>query len=290
MFFPVWRVLLGPNVSWADVSNFCGWIYFFAWSISFYPQIISNYKRQSVIGLSLDFVTLNVTGFSCYLLHFVVRRSQGQLVHNNDLAFAGHALFCSVVMGLQCLMYDRGSQQVSRATKFLHALIWFAVAVNGILLLRHAESQDLFGEQLGLFKTAISLFKYAPQMYMNYKRQSTVGWSIGNVLLDFTGGLFSILQIAADSIHGDYDAGLLPKLLLGLEAQTFCVVFMLQHYVWYAQTKRRRGGAKTPAHTEVRTHTVHHEDPDDEDDEEAGETGRLLAGAKAGSRYRHTAS
>lgn len=30
---------------------------------------------------------------------------------------------------------------------------------------------------------------------MNFKRKSTVGWSIGNVLLDFTGGSFSLLQM-----------------------------------------------------------------------------------------------
>ena len=33
------------------------------------------------------------------------------------------------------------------------------------------------------------------QAYMNFKRKSTVGWSIGNVLLDFTGGSFSIIQM-----------------------------------------------------------------------------------------------
>ena len=30
---------------------------------------------------------------------------------------------------------------------------------------------------------------------MNFKLKSTVGWSIGNVLLDFTGGTLSILQM-----------------------------------------------------------------------------------------------
>ena len=30
---------------------------------------------------------------------------------------------------------------------------------------------------------------------MNFRRKSTVGWSIGNVLLDFTGGTFSLLQM-----------------------------------------------------------------------------------------------
>ena len=31
------------------------------------------------------------------------------------------------------------------------------------------------------------------QVYLNFRRKSTVGWSIGNVLLDFTGGSLSIL-------------------------------------------------------------------------------------------------
>lgn len=36
---------------------------------------------------------------------------------------------------------------------------------------------------------------------MNYKRQSTVGWSIGNILLDFTGGVFSILQMVINAYN-----------------------------------------------------------------------------------------
>ncbi len=39
------------------------------------------------------------------------------------------------------------------------------------------------------------------QAYMNYKRQSTEGWSIGNVLLDFTGGILSILQMILQSYN-----------------------------------------------------------------------------------------
>ena len=30
---------------------------------------------------------------------------------------------------------------------------------------------------------------------MNFRRKSTQGWSIGNVLLDFTGGSLSLLQM-----------------------------------------------------------------------------------------------
>ena len=37
--------------------------------------------------------------------------------------------------------------------------------------------------------------RYVPQAYMNFRRKSTVGWSIGNILLDFTGGSLSIIQV-----------------------------------------------------------------------------------------------
>ena len=47
-------------------TQIVGWIYFLAWSISFYPQIILNFKRRSVVGLNFDFLALNILGHSCY--------------------------------------------------------------------------------------------------------------------------------------------------------------------------------------------------------------------------------
>lgn len=44
---------------WATVSAVVGWCYFAAWSLSFYPQVYLNWKRLSVVGLSLDFVLFN---------------------------------------------------------------------------------------------------------------------------------------------------------------------------------------------------------------------------------------
>ena len=44
-------------------------------------------------------------------------------------------------------------------------------------------------------KLFITLVKYVPQAAMNYRRKSTVGWSIGNVILDLTGGVLSITQM-----------------------------------------------------------------------------------------------
>lgn len=48
-------------------------------------------------------------------------------------------------------------------------------------------------------KLIITLIKYVPQAFYNYKRQSTIGWSIGNIFLDFTGGVLSMLQMVLNA-------------------------------------------------------------------------------------------
>lgn len=49
---------------------------------------------------------------------------------------------------------------------------------------------------MGYFKLSISFLKYLPQLYWNYQRKSTKGWSIANIILDLTGGLLSFGQMA----------------------------------------------------------------------------------------------
>lgn len=52
----------------------------------------------------------------------------------------------------------------------------------------------------GYSKAGITFVKYLPQVYLNYKRKSTVGWSIANIFLDFTGGSLSLLQQLIDTV------------------------------------------------------------------------------------------
>ena len=37
------------------------------------------------------------------------------------------------------------------------------------------------------------------QVLLNWRRQSTIGWNIWNVLLDFMGGSLSVAQLMIDS-------------------------------------------------------------------------------------------
>lgn len=57
---------LAVHVPWGRISNVIGWTYFAAWTVSFYPQAISNYRRQSVTGMSFDYQLLNIIGYAFY--------------------------------------------------------------------------------------------------------------------------------------------------------------------------------------------------------------------------------
>jgi len=89
---------------------------------------------------------------------------------------------------------------------------------------------------IGYIKLVATLVKYMPQVFVNYRRQSTEGWSIWQVLLDITGGILSMVQLVIDaSFQGDWSGitGNPTKLGLGYISIFFDIIFIIQHYVLY---------------------------------------------------------
>ncbi|KDN50054.1 hypothetical protein RSAG8_01389, partial [Rhizoctonia solani AG-8 WAC10335] len=100
----------------AIISQSLGWLYFIAWTVSFYPQVFLNARRKSVEGLSIDFVSLNVVGFTSYTIYttnFFFNeevREEYRKRHNgydnsvqlNDVAFAIHVSYLQHVLTLSC--------------------------------------------------------------------------------------------------------------------------------------------------------------------------------------------
>jgi cystinosin len=218
---------------WRFWSNLIGWMYFSAWSVSFWPQVIMIMMRGRVSGLSFDFLALNLLGFSCYSAYNIALysdatvRAQYAIAHSgklpavqlNDVLFGLHAIFATVVSIIQCMIYPRDpTQRVTLGGAAWLALLILAVVVYAIVVASspggaNADKGASIGGWLSYFtfvsyvKLAISLTKYVPQVYLNYSKRSTDGWSIHNVLLDFTGGLLSVVQLLGDSQYlGGFDA------------------------------------------------------------------------------------
>ncbi|RLN54123.1 hypothetical protein BBJ29_009430 [Phytophthora kernoviae] len=176
------------------ISSIIGWIYFFCWSVSFYPQVFLNRQRQSVVGLSLDYTVLNMLGFTCYSI-------------------------------FNCAFYYNDEDSSINTLNFLYLLSYV--------------------------KLMTTLVKCLPQIALNYQRKSTVGWTIWNVLLDIAGGMLSIGQQVLDSAAThDWTAmtGDPVKFSLGFVSIIVDVVFILQHYVLYAENNNfmLHGGEAQP--------------------------------------------
>ncbi|VEU33705.1 unnamed protein product [Pseudo-nitzschia multistriata] len=276
-----------------SVSAAIGYVYFLAWSVSFYPQVISNFKRKSVEGLSPDFVVLNVIGFACYTAYNAsffwnttiqeeYKRRFGPdaeiTVQSNDVAFAIHALVLSFVTFCQIIYYnyfycpgptgeiDRRTRTVIQLSRPVLAVIVGIVAIcvgyPALVLLGKGSSSSskndnldvLLGDDdalarfnwldflylLSYIKIFISLIKYIPQVVLNVRRKSTVGWSIWNILLDFTGGTLSDLQLVLDCANAKDFSGIThnkAKLALGSLSIVFDIIFLVQHYCLYSSAE-----------------------------------------------------
>lgn len=207
--------LSGVGGVWPRLSNVIGWTYFSAWSISFWPQILQNFKRGTVAGLSFDFLALNVLGFTCYSIYNgsqfwnatviaqfkAANGGKAPGVHANDVFFGLHAVAVTVLTIAQCAVLRREpGQAVSRlAGGAIIALLVGGGAYAVAVAAGKGGSWWDFVLAVSYIKLGISCCKYVPQAVLNWRRKSTAGWNIHNVLLDFTGGLLSVLQQCGDA-------------------------------------------------------------------------------------------
>ncbi|QSS56825.1 cystinosin [Histoplasma capsulatum var. duboisii H88] len=247
------------------LSRLLGWIYAFCWSASFYPQPILNYRRRSTHGLAIDFPATNTLGFICYMIYtlaflysplireqYAARHpiSPEPTVRFNDVAFAIHAVLLSSLVLSQFWPSIWGFKvsRFQRISRPIAGVFWgciFVVTLLAVVVAARGTGASLDHQDwawidvtyaLSYVKLIITIIKYIPQAWVNYKRKSTVGWSISAILLDFTGGILSVLQLLIDSAFEDDWSGITGnpiKLLLGNVSVFFDIIFILQHYIIY---------------------------------------------------------
>ncbi|KAJ5636841.1 uncharacterized protein N7484_010154 [Penicillium longicatenatum] len=255
------------------LSRLLGWIYMACWSTSFYPQPIYNFRRGSTAGTSIDFPTVNCLGFIYYTIYNgaflfspVIRAqyasrhplSEEPTVRLNDFAFAVHAVIMSLVVYSQFWPMIWGLQvsRFQRISKPIAGLFWGSVLAPLIAIWvvlakspdgGHDPSTWAWIDVIYIFsyiKLVITVVKYVPQAWMNYKCQSTLGWNINQILLDLAGGVLSLLQLIMDSsLQSDWSGitGNPVKLFLGNITIISDLIFITQHYILYRGAESKPG-------------------------------------------------
>jgi cystinosin len=223
-----------PHAWYRILSSVIGYIYFVSWSVSFYPQLITNHEKKRIDGLSTDASILAVLNYTCYTIYNAFffwdenirqeyRDRNGEdakiTVQSNDVAFSIHALVLNMLLIAQILRYGGFKDQpVSRITLLIVAAV-LALSVGYIMCIYAFSWLWIdFLYFMASIKLVLTVLTYLPQLLLNFQRRSTDGWNVWNVIFDCTGGLMSMLQLVLDSGDlSDLRHGLLgnvPKLIL----------------------------------------------------------------------------
>nr|KYP43968.1 Cystinosin isogeny [Cajanus cajan] len=242
-----------------------GWVAFVLWSCSFYPQFLLNFSRKSVVGLNFNYLLMNNTKHTLYLIYnaslyfsplvqFQYHQKYGfhQMipVAANDVAFSTHSVLISAAILFQVAIYERGNQTFSRTTIGFVTLVWITVAVCFFIALP-SQSWLWLISIFNTMQVIMTTIKYIPQVripffykslcckiqaVMNCMRRRTDGFSIGMVFFDFSGGLSNYAQMVIQSIDQNSwvnFSGNIGKVLLSLVSMFFDIVFMSQHFLLY---------------------------------------------------------
>lgn len=173
--------------NYRPVSSIIGWVYFFAWSLSFYPQILLNFYRKNTIGFNTDKLAYDFIGFGCFSIYcFTFRyvssvreeyrdRHHGNnpTVQVNDVAFGFHAVFMTVIQIVQVVTYN-GRVQAPTKNCLICSGSLIAVITLYLLVCLMADSSVFVLLNwlyfLSFVKIAVTLIKYAPQVWLNHSR------------------------------------------------------------------------------------------------------------------------
>ncbi|XP_074594792.1 cystinosin homolog [Brevipalpus obovatus] len=227
-----------------------GWIYFLLWITASYPQFITNYRAKSVAGFSLNYLCLNIPGHLSYsiyniLFYFVPIFDDAYHeehphttlpVYLNDVCYSVHNLIINLMMAIQCMVYERGDQKISTLVQIFVLLL--ALGASFITSLVSIKWLPLLSitHYLAAVKIVITLTKSIPQIWHNYCRKSTEGWSIVGVLLDIAGSTLSAVQMGLSAYKdGCWHpiTGNLGKLGLSLISMTASTIYIVQHFCLY---------------------------------------------------------
>jgi len=239
-------------------NTILGWSYMVCWGCSYYPQFFLNFQKWSVAGFSIDYGLLNNLAYFSYCvvmcsmywdptiraIYFEEHPHTQIPVEIPDLASVLHNMTIIFLLGLQCLFLPRGGQRltivsyVCTACFVLAPLIALPIALSGNM--RWLGYIHVFS----YIKIGISLVKYAPQAYMNWRRKSTAGYSPVNMSLDFAGSTFLVLQLILLALNRSDIYSMIgnpAKFGVGFASWIFTGLFMVQNFILY----RNRSGYET---------------------------------------------
>ncbi|OQR97274.1 hypothetical protein THRCLA_07037 [Thraustotheca clavata] len=229
--------LLGCGEQGNQTAAIMSWIATLASTLRLYPQLFSNWRRRSVDGLSLDMQVYSVFGFGTYSLFnygiaWTTMRDTNAMLSCMGAYANLHALLVSLLVLYQCTVYNHNNQVVSTMCQvivcgaFIITILF--VILNNLVTIEFLSWSN-FIDMMCYLHVFMTMIKYAPQVELQCRRQSTIGFSIFGVLYDLIFGLSTLASLFLNGLT-PHDLWLFVIAWVTIAYNT---IFIAQHYVLY---------------------------------------------------------
>lgn len=163
-------------------------------------------------------------------------------VQINDLVFSMHAMILTAFQVFLLFKYANPNKSEENLASWAYYSVivgWLSVLLMFILSASGAFNWIPFLYYLGAIKLIVTLVKYFPQVWMNWQRKSTQGWSTWMVVFDLTGGMGSFLQqlllgINAGVWYAQFSN--IPKLGLAVISVIYDIFLIFQYFIYYGNS------------------------------------------------------
>ena len=238
------------------ISKIFGWLSFIVWSISFYPQVYTNYKHKTSEGVTLDMNIYYILGYVFYSTYLFTMYFNSPIsmkyeellnittteIDISDIFFVSHSFILSIVLTAQYFYYK---QQFTKPLDCLNKIIIISISTGMALYLiltlclpENIAKWVYFIFTCGMINNIITCIKYLPQVIYHYKNKSTGKWNIWNTHTDIAGAIFLIAQICSDAFASS-DLSIIYSNLTKLNLTLITIVFDTIIYTQYCKYKKK---------------------------------------------------
>lgn len=226
---------------------------FFLISISFYAQLIHNWKRKKISGLDINYILLGLFSYfnyalfiSCYYflyfyIHFI--RLDSRII---DVLFGIHSFICFLLFSIQAYFeYDKLYKSISMIIKIIIPIL----LISSLLIYVLPIIIQKYHFNLAAYSLVISFYllyclKYYFQIKHNHSRKSTIGFNFFYSLFDLGGNIFGV---AYYTYNMSLQYGWIWIDIIGWVC-FFCsiignICLMVQHWVLYANSNSDLGNS-----------------------------------------------
>ncbi|KYQ88677.1 hypothetical protein DLAC_10859 [Tieghemostelium lacteum] len=217
------------------LSNLFGIAGTIIWSVQLIPQIRLNYQRQSTKGVSLlCFSSWYICGLilSTYL---IFSRQTPSLIIQITL----FSIFCAIIV-FQSLFYERKYPLKKLMFTVGSCLIVSITLAIGIYeMMNVLKGHDSLALISAILSSSFMIIGFFPQIYEIYQSKSSEGLSKIFVVMDFFGGVASILSLVFH-VPFDYLAFATYLIVPIFQCIIFGMILYYSKYYAYRITKKNR--------------------------------------------------